>query len=388
MRKSVFFILLLLATIQVSAYTDIQEGDISGIWTKSGSPYRILGDVTVPYNDTLVIKPGVIVDFEGHHKFTIRGVLTAVGAIGDTIRFTRRSNDGLMSPDTVGLADTSNQDGSWDGIVWSTYGNPISGMSHCIIEFINTVDNSLTVWSDHRAPVWLQTSFGNYLKNSIIRNNYGAKGGGILTYDGNIIDSCLITNNRVYQILGVNLRPAGGILVYYSNSVEVTNCVITNNISTGWYAAGGISIQTGSPLIKNNVISNNKSNGFADAGGIECHLANPKIIQNLIVNNEGTNNGGIHFNGGGGKLYNNTICNNKCASGYSGGMSFEGAPGTLVYNNIIYGNENSGPDFQIELESISTKPVVKYNLIGDSIQAIKAVDSGTINESDNFFGNP
>ncbi|MFC2081442.1 immunoglobulin domain-containing protein, partial [Bacteroidota bacterium] len=389
MNKTAIIMILMLAAMHVNAETFIPEGDINGTWTKAGSPYRIQGDITIAPDDSLLIEPGVVVDFEGHYKFLINGVLTAEGAIGDTIRFTRVTNDEFMNPDTVGLADTTFHNGSWNGIEWHAFHAAASSLSHCIVEYINTVDNSEATWDKHKAPIHFWDSKSLNLKNSVIRNNHGGRGGGIWAYNEVIIDSCLITNNRAYQIGGFEHRPAGGIHIYFSDLAEVTNCVITNNISDGSFSVGGIKIQAGSPLIMNNIISNNiSSHSYRTAGGISCQVANPTIIQNLIVNNESRYTGGILYDGGGGRLYNNTICNNKSNSSMGGGITFRGASGTTVTNNIIYGNVNISDSLQIFLESNSTQPIVKSNLIGESILEIGGVDNGAIRESDNYFGDP
>ena len=153
MYKIVASFLSIFTILQLSAETTILEGNVNGTWSQSGSPYRIEGDITVGLEESLIIEPGVVVDFEGHYKFTIRGELTAMGKAGDSIRFTRVSNDAFMVPDTVGLADTSNHEGAWNGIEWSISIGKVSTLSHCIFEYINTVDNSITVWNDHIAPL-------------------------------------------------------------------------------------------------------------------------------------------------------------------------------------------------------------------------------------------
>ncbi|HEC42122.1 MAG TPA: T9SS type A sorting domain-containing protein, partial [Bacteroides sp.] len=340
-------------------------------------------------NESLVIEAGVVVDFEGHFRFTIHGELTALGATNDSIRFTRVTNDPAMLPDSAGLADTSNYTGSWAGIEYQTWTSSVSNFSHCIFEFISTVDNTGIPYNSHKAPFHFGGDGYMYMTHSVIRNNLGTNCGGIYTSDHAFIDSCMVRDNIAYGTDNFSVQTAGGIYIYSSEDGEVTNSMIINNRAYGHSAGGGIKIYAGSPLIINNFISNNRSfQNTVSGGGIMCGSSYPRIIQNLIVNNECSSAGGIYYQAGGGKLYNNTICNNLSHRSDGAGLRFEGSSGTIATNNILYGNENSIGLAQISLSSMSSQPVVKYNLIGMGMGEIVGQDNGAIMESDNLFGNP
>jgi parallel beta-helix repeat protein len=64
------------------------EGDVSGVWSLTGSPYIVIGDCNVLEGTTLTIEPGVEVQFSGLHYILVVGTLVAEGTRSDTIVFT------------------------------------------------------------------------------------------------------------------------------------------------------------------------------------------------------------------------------------------------------------------------------------------------------------
>ena len=51
--------------------TTISEGEVSGSWKKSLSPYQVTGNIHIPYGLTLLIERGVMVEFQGHYQFKV-----------------------------------------------------------------------------------------------------------------------------------------------------------------------------------------------------------------------------------------------------------------------------------------------------------------------------
>ena len=73
---------------------DIPMTGISGVlsgdrlhWTKINSPYMVTGDVLVPEGETLIIDPGVDVQFDGAWFIQIEGSIQAVGTESERIKF-------------------------------------------------------------------------------------------------------------------------------------------------------------------------------------------------------------------------------------------------------------------------------------------------------------
>jgi len=91
MRASTALSLALLVAGFAVARADTTEvsGSVSGRWSLSGSPYAVVGEVTVATGETLVIEPGVEVRFRGRYHFFVNGLLKAVGTESDSIIFTR-----------------------------------------------------------------------------------------------------------------------------------------------------------------------------------------------------------------------------------------------------------------------------------------------------------
>ncbi len=84
--------LFLLNVVFTSAQTTIPPGLISGTWTKSSSPYKVTGDVTVPKDSTLTIEPGTVIEFQDNYGIKVDGILKAEGKLGDSIVFKAASS--------------------------------------------------------------------------------------------------------------------------------------------------------------------------------------------------------------------------------------------------------------------------------------------------------
>ncbi|HEC04537.1 MAG TPA: right-handed parallel beta-helix repeat-containing protein, partial [Phycisphaerales bacterium] len=76
------------------AQTEV-EGEVSGVWDTDGSPYILVGNATVPEDESLTIEPGVVVVFGEDLTLVVNGQISAVGTEEDTIRF--RGPEGLVS---------------------------------------------------------------------------------------------------------------------------------------------------------------------------------------------------------------------------------------------------------------------------------------------------
>lgn len=90
MRKFIF-ILFLAGSIATQAQTNISAGAVSGTWQKSGSPYRVNGNIHVPSGQTLSITEGVKIEFQDTFKLDVYGKLSIKGKPNDTIVFTAKN---------------------------------------------------------------------------------------------------------------------------------------------------------------------------------------------------------------------------------------------------------------------------------------------------------
>ncbi len=63
----------------------IIAGPVSGTWNNTATPYVVGGNIVVLAGDTLLIMPGVTVNFTGNHSFNVYGVLLIQGQIGNLV---------------------------------------------------------------------------------------------------------------------------------------------------------------------------------------------------------------------------------------------------------------------------------------------------------------
>jgi hypothetical protein len=106
---------------QTIACTGQTGGDISGPikGTLCSGTYNVVGDVYVKSTDTLIIKPGVTINFQGSHSFIVQGSLFSLGSKDQPIWFTKlglTKSDGTV---TDPFSDPAYQ-GSWTGILCDT----------------------------------------------------------------------------------------------------------------------------------------------------------------------------------------------------------------------------------------------------------------------------
>ncbi|MCD4730459.1 MAG: right-handed parallel beta-helix repeat-containing protein [Bacteroidales bacterium] len=303
-KKSLVFVSFIFPLI-IFSQTIIPGGDVSGIWTNQSSPYLIEGEITIPEELQLTIEPGVLVEFQGHYKFKVGGILLALGNLNDTIIFTIN--------DTTGFHNMNIPDGGWHGLRFSNFDNPdTSFLSYCKFEY-----------------------------GKAVGEGYGDKYGGAIYSNANhiVISQCRFQNNSATY--------SGGAIKIYSNNFEINNCHITNN--TG----GGINIigsYNGS--IYNCLIANNQGIGISGDGFYA------KIINNAISDNHGC---GIYFSCTFGSLVvNNTICNN-ISNFDAGGINISfNYDEMYFYNNIIYGNSSEEGN-QIYIENVNQNHFYFYN---------------------------
>ena len=249
--------LMLLFTIFLNSFTlaqtTIPGGEISGTWLRIQSPYLINGDIVIPNDSTLIIEPGVKVEFQGHYSLNVQGRLLAIGTETDSILFTVNDTTGFSLPDTTL--------GGWYGIRFldTPVNNDSSKIVHCCLEYGKAV-----------APVWHLYAGGAIC---------------ILQFGKVLISDCLIQNN-FSACTSEEHSIAGGIYLFKSNII-VKNTTFINNHS---YAGGAIYFDESNPVFKNNLLENN----FAfDGGGVamggESH---PSFKNDKFQNNHAENQGG------------------------------------------------------------------------------------------------
>ncbi|MBU1171017.1 MAG: right-handed parallel beta-helix repeat-containing protein [Proteobacteria bacterium] len=200
--RVVLFVLIpmVLLAFQSSALAIEVSGTISAdtVWDLNLNPYTVTGDIIISEGVTLVIRPGVVVEFanassssEGYHM-EVNGALTARGSADLPIVFT--SKDKTRYFEYIEFTETSQ--------VWSDDTQTGSILDHCIVEYAGNGSGST-----HGQAAVRVISTALSISDSMIRYS---KSKGILCYGG-VLN---ITGNRVHHTTcGITLlEPLSGII--------------------------------------------------------------------------------------------------------------------------------------------------------------------------------
>ncbi len=222
-----FFVVLFLSPLFLEAQTDIADQEqVSGVWTLSGSPYRINGEAIVSPGECLIIEAGVRVEFKtgNEHDYVnpafdlgflrVQGCLQVQGSAREPVIFT-------------GQDSTEN----W-GIIFFDE---------------EAADSSFVRFATIR-----RASFINYLKNW-------------LNYTGAL--SCVNTPLAIENVRIEN-NAADGIFVKEA-ALQVKNCLIARNGQNGLHALSQSDVR-----LLNATIAYNASAGFDCGVNSQPHISN------------------------------------------------------------------------------------------------------------------
>ena len=381
------------------------SGNISSDTTWSADTVRVTGDITVDDTVTLTISPGTMVEFQGHYKLDVRGVLLAIGAPEDSITFTIHDN--------TNFSNMSTGEGGWNGILFDNsssgangtmndndtsrimycklhYGKDIGtdynndgggaimlkSFSKVVIAYNNISNNR----AEEHGAICCRSSSPRIFHNLISYNVANSLAGGIFcSYsDPDIIQNAIIHNSAKY---------AGGMYFVYSSPLISSNLIAYNSAD----GDGGLRTYSGSePLIINNIIVNNTATSWT-GGGVSCIYGNrPKIIQNIICNNVAYRQGaGLFIDNSNPEVSNNVISNNACTQNMAGRGSAIAAWGTEAdfYNNIIWGNDTDY-EAEIHFDAEWVSPNFYNNIIAGGLAAMDTVGTYTGTYLNNLDSDP
>ncbi|KPK81240.1 MAG: hypothetical protein AMS27_15635 [Bacteroides sp. SM23_62_1] len=343
--------------------TDIPAGDVSGTWTKTGSPYKILGDITIPQGQTLTIESGVKIEFQDHYMMNIKGNVRAIGSPGDTILFT--------VPDTNGFYNIESGTGGWNGIKIDNYEEDMgssdsSVFRYCKFEYAKSITDASHWWSLEGGGAFYIRNFSKVLiRNCLFRINHARVGGGAIYAGSNTgpeIDHCAFIENEAHA--------GGAIYLFQGSNPFIHDCLFYKNNAN--YDGGAFWSHSGEGKIMNNIFSNNTAH--ENAGAIYIINSNETITGNLIVNNYTKRmGGGVTSAGSWPRFYNNHICYNH-ADTAGGGMQFWSLTNADYFNNIFWGNTQGEGGAksrnQIFIESANSTPNFYNCIIQDGIAGI------------------
>ena len=226
--KKIYIISFFLCMSSIAA-TDV-SGPISAdvTWTATGdSIYRIIGDITIEYDATLTVEPGVKVYFAGAYRILVNGTLNAIGTITDSIIFRHE----------------------------------IPGQRHHSIDFESTSTQSIM----------------QYCLITDGTAGEGQGGGIFISNSSPIIRHCSIINNLAYW--------GGGIFIVRSSQAVIEKNIIAHNtadnLGGGIGCDGGYSTNINEPIISNNLIYNNHCT--FGGGGINFWAYTTAVLNNNLV---------------------------------------------------------------------------------------------------------
>lgn len=319
-------ILLAILNLYTFAQTNIPGGEIYGTWDVAGSPYLVNETVTVPNDSTLIIEPGVVVEFQGYYAIQVQGRLLAVGTASDSILFTVN--------DTTGFSQADTSLGGWNGIRFTDtpLDNDTSKIIHCCLQFSKAVG---PVWHLNAGGAISMLQFGKVIVSGcLIRNNSAGSptdhmpiGGGLYLFKSD----ALISNNMF-----LNNRAHSGGAVFMDDSKPV----FTDNLISGNRAVYGAGIGMGgtsNPSFNHDVIMHN--NAESHGGGMLFHETSVVTCNNVTFSeNKAVWGGGIGV--GGGELYaNDCLFSGNYAQLWGGGVAGDFA--TLHINGCLFSQDSS-----------------------------------------------
>ncbi len=236
--------------------------DITGIistntiWNLSGSPYYIIGNVSVNQGAFLTIKPGVEVLFNGSNSLIVDGVLNATGTLNNPIIFTSNA--------------TLPQKADWDSIL-------IRNKSSTIINAKISYANNGIKLEDGLCEIYNNTFYNNtngvfvdiwdgLLQNfrlNIYNNTFFQNNDGIYIYRLSEIyeDYSFIKHNRVFNNSNNGIYVAG----ILENDLSIQNNRLFNNSGYGIQIELGIEASSNGWKFNNqyNDIFNNRQGGIS-----------------------------------------------------------------------------------------------------------------------------
>lgn len=201
------------------------------------------------------------------------------------------------------------------------------------------IDRKLTEWEYNGEVMCVNSGTNVTIKNGSISGGYSANGaGGIHVKGGNLtLENVNIVNNRVEDDYGAGIAVLGG-------TVKMTGGSIKNNIAEVYGASvygGGIYVGGGNVVLDGVEISGNVATGFPAStygGGIFVNNSATLELKNCVIkNNSSSGDGGaIHHRNGTLKMTNCTVTDNSTDT-YGGGIfSAEGSctiSGCNIYDN-------------------------------------------------------
>jgi|GEM_PF-1354343 len=314
MKSIISFIIFSLFPLFVLSQTTISGGEVSGTWTLANSPYLIEGDIEINSSDTLIIEPGVVIEFQHYDGLFVYGCINAKGTITDSILFT--------VDDTTGYSNHHSHSG-WKGIRFNNASEIDSSfLSYCIIEYGKGFEN-------YGGGLFIIYTDNVSITNSVIQNCYisgsDSYGAGVAILLSNpFMRDILVQNNKTYDY--------GGGMMIANDSLDAKRITIINNYARE--KGGGLYSTFGSESLYEFTISNNSS---GVGGGIYTN-SSLKILDSDISGNSADYSGGGIYLEGNSEIHSSSIHDNYTNGGGGIFIKSDTDENSKVFDCYIYNN--------------------------------------------------
>ena len=201
------------------------EGTLSGEslhWTKSNSPYVVTGNVVVPEGETLVIDPGVHVQFKGEFYMQVEGSIQAVGTESDRIKI-YGVGDGVDK--WTGIRVSGDNGSVFDFVdIYDSY-RAVEGyvdVSNSSIESISLDENKENYFYGDMNDVTMDV--GSYSFSGSTLENVTLTSDGLLYVNSDYKDSCTIKDSKL--VINTELRVGNSPMFIVNSTVDGTGSIL------------------------------------------------------------------------------------------------------------------------------------------------------------------
>jgi hypothetical protein len=178
------------------------------------------------------------------------------------------------------------------------------------------------------------------LRDSVVDNNVGSRGGGISTQGGTVlIERCLIKDNEGRDDHGGGMCLVSGTISLLDNRIE-GNVI---GVSKGYGWGGGVALIDATATLRGNVVTQNRATTYGSGvfvdDGTKATLENELYVANLC----GDGGAGLYVDGlnaskfSQATLTNVTIADHKCSGGIGQAILVEDSD-VVVRNSIFWNN--------------------------------------------------
>jgi predicted outer membrane repeat protein len=191
-------------------------------------------------------------------------------------------------------------------------------------------------------------------------------GGGIQNYGGLEISDCRIQDNTSGNY-------GGGIANQGNGTLLVRDCIFQENTSTAW-GGGGIFANGDVELTRCILFDNLGGGGSAKGGGLAV-IGNVQVNDSLIDDNYSNGSGGGIYLAGGNLTVSNTTIRNNRTVGDGGGIRNLGGDFTAV-NTTFSNNQAGGSGGAVKAENLEMYVAPSFTLVNSTLSGNRAADHG------------